>query len=71
MPQQGAEPVTDRCALTGNQTHNPSVYGMVLQRSHTGQGWIIEELIQWTVFEVEFGILDNTEFQEQLEEIFY
>ena len=32
-PQPGTEPTTQACALTGNQTHYLSVYGMTLQQT--------------------------------------
>ena len=38
VPQLGIEPVTLVCALTGHQSCSLSVYGMMLQPSHTGQG---------------------------------
>ena len=39
VPQPGTWPATQACALTGNQTSNPLVRGLVLNPlSHTSQG---------------------------------
>ena len=38
-PQLGSQPTTQACALTGNQTSDPSVHRLALNpRSHTSQG---------------------------------
>ena len=40
-PQQGTEPTTQACALTGNRTCNLSVYGKMLQPTEPHQPGLV------------------------------
>ena len=44
-PQLGMWPATQACALTGNQTHDPSVYGTMLQLTRPHQPGLISNLL--------------------------